>query len=427
MMDRWAQILLIPIMLTGAQTIVFFGHETVNDDCTIRMRSTVSYAGERYRESLKPLMESLTKSLPTMDAIDAQNEGRFRKVHDRIRDMVARIPSLFEANEFAISALTSFDTFNAVGAISLSTVPSTGSSLAMPTSSPSSLSSDTSDAGSPSSYEAWDQLLVHLSRDWGATGAATRDVFYRQGIIAELKQLGADGWPATGNRPRCLVPGGGLGRLGCEIAATMGYDVELNEISSSMVLALHTLVNDLIPTNNSVDIYPHIHLRLADSWDTNARCRGESIPCADTAADQAVLDWIREVPGRRNGSVSIHMGEFQKRYSHTDFKAHYDIVVTCFFIDTARNFLDYLSTILHTLAMDGIWMNLGPLHWHDAGAVPYSYDALIEIINLSGFEVVSERRIRGNYCGEDSMKPEMYDVPLFVMRRINLAGKHATS
>ena len=39
-------------------------------------------------------------------------------------------------------------------------------------------------------------------------------------------------------------------------------------------------------------------------------------------------------------------------------------VVTCFFIDTAHNVLDYLACINKILKVGGIWVNLGPLLWH---------------------------------------------------------------
>jgi len=39
----------------------------------------------------------------------------------------------------------------------------------------------------------------------------------------------------------------------------------------------------------------------------------------------------------------------------------FDVVVTCFFIDTAANILDYLLSIRKLLVEGGIWINMGPL------------------------------------------------------------------
>jgi carnosine N-methyltransferase len=47
----------------------------------------------------------------------------------------------------------------------------------------------------------------------------------------------------------------------------------------------------------------------------------------------------------------------------------YDAVVTCFFIDTAHNVLEYLRIISHCLKPGGKWINLGPLLYHYADMV----------------------------------------------------------
>ncbi len=38
--------------------------------------------------------------------------------------------------------------------------------------------------------------------------------------------------------------------------------------------------------------------------------------------------------------------------------------MTCFFIDTAHNVLDYMQCINKILKVGGIWVNFGPLLWH---------------------------------------------------------------
>ena len=49
------------------------------------------------------------------------------------------------------------------------------------------------------------------------------------------------------------------------------------------------------------------------------------------------------------GSLSIQMGEFTKVYGHIDQENQFDCVVTCFFIDTATDILEYLAVIAHVL------------------------------------------------------------------------------
>ena len=64
-------------------------------------------------------------------------------------------------------------------------------------------------------------------------------------------------------------------------------------------------------------------------------------------------------------------GEFVEVYNNKPNEVSnwikFDSVVTCFFLDTARNILDYIETIFTTLKDRGVWVNFGPLlyHWAD--------------------------------------------------------------
>lgn len=45
-------------------------------------------------------------------------------------------------------------------------------------------------------------------------------------------------------------------------------------------------------------------------------------------------------------------------------KGEWDGLLTCFFIDTAKNILQYIRTIARILRSGGLWANLGPLLYH---------------------------------------------------------------
>src|SRR5690606_18214273 len=47
-------------------------------------------------------------------------------------------------------------------------------------------------------------------------------------------------------------------------------------------------------------------------------------------------------------------------------RPQYDVIVTYFFIDTARNLASYLDTIRMALRPGGYWVNLGPLLYGSA-------------------------------------------------------------
>lgn len=54
----------------------------------------------------------------------------------------------------------------------------------------------------------------------------------------------------------------------------------------------------------------------------------------------------------------------------------YDVVVTCFFIDTAHNVLEYLTLISKLLKSGGRWINLGPLQYHFAGRSQFGHPSI---------------------------------------------------
>lgn len=131
----------------------------------------------------------------------------------------------------------------------------------------------------------------------------------------------------------------------------------------------------------------------------------------------------------------------------------YDAVVTCFFLDTAHNVIQYLETIWDVLAEDGVWVHLGPLQWHWSDAKMYEgkeemsievgFDAMVEIAKRIGFEFDFDARefdeaiassgnvVRGDPDDVDpktilthlrvpymsnplSMRPQLYDCGFFV-------------
>lgn len=74
----------------------------------------------------------------------------------------------------------------------------------------------------------------------------------------------------------------------------------------------------------------------------------------------------------------------------------WDAVVTCFFLDTARNVLNYLRIIRGLLKDDGVWVNVGPLLWHfeniadrerGEGGVELSLDEVKALARKMGFDL----------------------------------------
>jgi carnosine N-methyltransferase len=93
----------------------------------------------------------------------------------------------------------------------------------------------------------------------------------------------------------------------------------------------------------------------------------------------------------------------------------WDAVLTCFFIDTAKNIVNYLRIIHRILAPGGVWVNLGPLLWHfeeNTTSDPSIELDLEEVKTLAahiGFEIKNECTIDTAYVNnKESMLGYIY-------------------
>lgn len=93
-------------------------------------------------------------------------------------------------------------------------------------------------------------------------------------------------------------------------------------------------------------------------------------------------------------------GDFTTVFN-TKPRPQYDVIITYFFIDTARNLVSYLETIKALLAPGGYWINLGPLLY---GSAPFVQLPLEDVLNLAedglGFTLLD---VGGSECGETTL------------------------
>lgn len=85
-----------------------------------------------------------------------------------------------------------------------------------------------------------------------------------------------------------------------------------------------------------------------------------------------------------------------------DQRGQWDAVATVFFMDCARNVINFLKIIHGLLKEDGVWINLGPCLWHyensvdkerGEGSVELSLDELKALAKTMGFDIkVSQRQ-----------------------------------
>ena len=157
----------------------------------------------------------------------------------------------------------------------------------------------------------------------------------------------------TNERLSILFPGCGLGRLVFEMARR-GYRAIGNEFAYFCLLASYFVLNET-EAPEQCTLYPWIH-----DWN-NLKSDAEAfreVKIPDECPAQ-----IMETPEKYDFAMAA--GEFMDVFGAQTKK--WDCIVTCFFIDTAHNVLDYMRTFNKILKVVGLWVNIGPLHWHYSG------------------------------------------------------------
>lgn len=243
--------------------------------------------------------------------------------------------------------------------------------------------------------------LKQFVRDWSDAGKEEREMCYSP-IMDELEKLypgtneegesdveSTCGYSATRNNLKVLVPGSGLGRLAYDIAMK-GFECQGNEFSLYMLLASNYVLNKC-KTRNCTEIYPWIH-QYSNNVKTDDMIASVTFP--DVEPDNLPED----------AQFSMVAGDFLEVYSAQEYENSRDVVVTCFFLDTAHNVLEYIELIHKILKPGGHWINLGPLLYHYAdipreASIEPPYDIVRNLITLSGFEFLRENtEQKAKYC-----------------------------
>lgn len=170
--------------------------------------------------------------------------------------------------------------------------------------------------------------------------------------------------------------GAGLGRLVFDFAVD-GYAAQGNEFSYFMLVASNFILN-MNQNIERFEIQPFIHT-FSNTFEENDPFEVYKIPDVNPA------ELIE--PGH---DFSMVAGEFVEVYKKQI--GEWDSVVTCFFIDTANNIIDYIETIYKILKKGGVWINFGPLLYHYADmqeecSIELSWEEIRYILLNMGFEI----------------------------------------
>lgn len=231
----------------------------------------------------------------------------------------------------------------------------------------------------PASYSDYDKVrstLLQFAREWSSDGAPERTQTFGRIIDKICEFYNED----IRHNVRVLVPGCGLGRMVFELVKR-GFRTQGNEVSYHMLLALGYVLNRM-SMPNAHTIFPYIH-RLSHLARRLYQVRPVQIPdesamsifSGDPQADAEVGELMSMAAGSfvdlygppglaESDTYSTDAAASQFR---TENAGHFEVVATCFFLDTATNIIDYLKAIHHCLKDDGVWVNVGPLHWHFEG------------------------------------------------------------
>ena len=121
-------------------------------------------------------------------------------------------------------------------------------------------------------------------------------------------------------------------------------------------------------------------------------------------------------------SFSINQGEFMAVYKEQ--RGNWDCLVTCFFIDTAHNLMDYLETFNRILKVGGLWVNIGPLQWHysdqkNGVQVQLSLEEVEKLVVKFGFEFRKRELRETHYTARhDSMLRISYESLFFSVVKV---------
>ncbi|XP_058071719.1 uncharacterized protein LOC131220871 isoform X3 [Magnolia sinica] len=251
-------------------------------------------------------------------------------------------------------------------------------------------------------------IIRNIVRDWALEGQRERDQCYKP-ILEELDRLFPN--RCKTRPPCCLVPGAGLGRLALDISC-LGFASQGNEFSYYMMICSSFILNHT-QTAGEWTIYPWIHSNC-NSLSDDDQFRPIKFPDIHPAS-----------AGITEG-FSMCGGDFVEVYNDLSQHGAWDAVVTCFFLDTAHNIVEYIEIISRILKDGGVWINLGPLLYHfadtygpeDEMSIELSLEDVKKVAFDNGFKLEMEKTIETTYTANlRSMMQTHYFAAFWTMKK----------
>ena len=240
-------------------------------------------------------------------------------------------------------------------------------------------------------------VFMYIMRDWTKEGKKEREKNYLP-IIDQVKKY-------LKPNSKILIPGAALLRLGYELAK-LNYDIDANDYNFSNVMLCDYLFN----------------YSKKDQFEFEPLIRSFSNYLTEDMVFKKYTFPDEDINLQGKGKITLTGGDFVQLFK--DKKENYDCVITCFFIDTAKNVIEYIDVIENVLKKGGIWINFGPLSYHwigyqDIPTIELPYDKLKEVIQNFGFEYLEEEKNKTiAYCEiEGFMKNDVFDCVFFTAKK----------
>lgn len=247
-------------------------------------------------------------------------------------------------------------------------------------------------------------LLRQIVRDWSFEGTAEREQAYMPILDWLCHHYTSD----ERSQHNVLVPGAGLGRLVYEISQ-LGFICQGNEFSLFMLLPSEWILNSGT-SEHQPTIYPWI-VPFSNHKSVEDQFRAVKFP--DVTPKSPV----------NGGSMSMTAGDFLQVYPPLD-DPDWDAIVTCFFIDTAKNVVEYIRRISLLLKPGGLWINHGPLLYHFEGSltdcsIELTLEEIKEVSTRFGFSILEDSSTECSYTQNClSMHRTIYQCSFIVFQKI---------
>lgn len=208
-----------------------------------------------------------------------------------------------------------------------------------------------------------------------------------------------------------IVPGSGLGK----VAHTLAQDMSFSSVHAVEFSWLMVLMNEFVYTKvdeKNVNVYPYLH-----TYSNHVTLNDQTRPVS--------ISHSLEKPN----NLSIHTADFTKfniaNHLQSDESADNLVFVTCFFLDTAENLIEYLQAINRLSSQfkgKKKWINLGPLKYGTAAKIEISDEELKTLVKSMGWKITDEQepKLLGYLTDKKGLWQGYYNVTMWSAEKTDL-------